>query len=325
MNNFEYIQPKSIDDAGAILKKNASDSIACAGGTDVLGMIKNNLISPSRVVNLKAVNGLSEIKYVPGKEITIGSLVTLKDIAESRPVREKFTALAEAAQKVASPQFRNIATIGGNICQRPRCHYFRSDLQCIRKGGGVCYAYDGNNKYHCITGGGPCYIVHPSDAAVALLALGAKVSIRSEGKSRAVPFKEFFVLPETDPTVENILKPGEILESIIIPEPKAGYKSAFVKFMEREAWDFAVVSVAVLSNIGGGKINNAEFAFGGIAPVPWSDVKINASMKGVDFSEEAIKKETDKMFGDAEILGMNKYKIPLVRNLTKRILLDSAD
>ncbi len=196
MNTFKYIQPKDLKEASKILKSGLPESIAFAGGTDVLGLIKNGIASPEKVVNLKQIQGMSGIKFLPGKGIEIGALTTLVEIAENKQIKEKYNVLAQAASEIASPQFRNVATLGGNLCQRPRCFYFRGDFHCLRKGGDLCYAVDGNNKFHCIIGGGPCYIVHPSVMAVALLALDASVSIYSGGKSKIIPLKEFFILPE---------------------------------------------------------------------------------------------------------------------------------
>jgi len=323
MNKFNYIQPKTMNETSNLLKKNSESAIAFAGGTDVLGLIKNSILLPKDVVNLKSLKGLAEIKYVPGREMQIGALVTLAEIADHPVIKEKFTVLAQAAHDVASPQFRNVATLGGNICQRPRCMYFRKEsVHCLRKGGDICYAYNGFNKYHCIIGGGPCYIVHPSDTAVALLALNAKVSIYSQGKTRIIPIKDFFVLPDVDFKKENILTAGEIVEKIIIPEQPAGSRSGYVKFMEREVWDFAIVSVAAVLNKSQNKINNVKLAFGGVAPIPWNSNDIDSAFKGIDSSEESLKKVSDNLFSKADILEMNAYKIPLVRNLTKRLLMN---
>ena len=321
MNNFKYLQPKSLQDAGSLMQQN-KNALLYAGGTDALGLIKNNIISPANLVNLKQIKGLNEIKYTAGKEIKIGALVNLVDIAAHPVIREKFTVLAEAANSIASPQFRNVATIGGNICQRPRCFYFRGDFHCIRKGGDLCYAAAGENKYHCIVGGDPCYIIHPSDSAVALLALDAKFSIYSDKELRLVPAWDFFILPSTDPTRENILKPGEILESIIIPEPDKGSKSRYIKFMERVVFDFAIVSVAAVVKKSDGKIVKGSVAFGGVAPKPWHIDALNKNLTGLSIDEDSISAFSKKTFTDASPLEKNGYKIPLVRNLLKRILID---
>lgn len=321
MNNFKYLQPKSLQDAGTLMKQN-KNALLYAGGTDALGLIKNNIISPANLVNLKQIKGLNEIIYTAGKEIKIGALVNLVDIAAHPVIREKFTVLAEAANSIASPQFRNVATIGGNICQRPRCFYFRGDFHCIRKGGDLCYAAVGENKYHCIVGGDPCYIIHPSDSAVALLALDAKFSIYSDKKLKLVSAWDFFILPSVDPTRENILMPGEILESIVIPEPDKGSKSKYIKFMEREVFDFAVVSVAAVVKKSEGKIVKGSVAFGGVAPKPWHIDSLNKNLTGLSTDEDSITAFSKKTFIDASPLEKNGYKIPLVRNLLKRILID---
>lgn len=322
MNKFNYLQPKSLEEASKFLKVKTQTSLPFAGGTDVLGLIKNSIISPQNVVNLKQLKNLNTINYVQGKELHIGALTTLAEISEHTVIKEKFTVLSQAAHEVASPQFRNIATIGGNICQRPRCMFYRKDnINCLRKGGDICFAFNGHNKYHCITGGGPCYMVHPSDTAVALLALNAMVSIYSGGKSKIIPIKDFFVLPEIDYTKENILKQGEILEKIIIPLLPEGSKSGYVKFKEREVWDFAIVSVAAVITKKQSVLDTVKLAFGGIAPVPWNDRAIDDLFKGTQAAEGALAAAADKMFPKADILEMNGYKIPLVRNLTKRLLL----
>jgi xanthine dehydrogenase YagS FAD-binding subunit len=267
---------------------------------------------------------MNAIEYTEGKGMKIGALVTITEIAENPVIARKYTVLSEAANKIASPQLRNVGTLGGNLTQRPRCWYFRKDFHCIRKGGDLCYAVDGENKYHCIIGGGPCFIVHPSDTAVALTALNAQVNIFSGKKSRTVPIKEFFILPETDPEKENILKPGEIVTGVFIPELPRNSVSGYYKFMEREVWDFAIVSVAAVVNASGGRIRNCKIAYGGVAPVPWAEDKINNLFNGVEASEEPLREKAGKIFTDAVALEQNAYKIPLARNLTKLILLRLA-
>ena len=322
MNSFKYQQPKSLQDAGKFLLQNKGLSLPFAGGTDVLGLIKNNIEKPENLVNLKLIKGLGNITYIAGKELRIGALVKLFEIAEHPVVKKNFTVLAQAVKETASPQFRNIATLGGNLCQRPRCFYFRGDFHCLRKGGDICYAVDGQNKYHCIVGGGPCYIVHPSDSAVALLALNAQVSIYSNGKSRTIPLKDFFILPAVNHTKENILKQGEILEEIIIPEPPNGSKSEYIKFKERAVWDFAVVSVAAVVKKSGDRIENGSVAFGGVAPVPWRIDELNKKLKGLSIKEEDLETFSKLFFKNAFALEKNGYKIPLARNLMKRILIN---
>ncbi len=322
MQTFKFLQPKSLSDAAGISEKEGDAAVLFAGGTDVLGLIKNDIISPSKVINLKSIPGLDKIDDTNGAGLKIGALTTVSEIAEHPVIMKKFTVLSEAAKEVASPQLRNIGTIGGNICQRPRCWYFREDFDCIRKGGDVCYAIGGENKYHCIVGGGPCYIVHPSDIAVALVALNAEFTITNGKDLINVSADKFFVLPEQNSLQENILKPGEILTEIFIPELHTNASSRYIKFTERNVWDFAIVSVAAIVNKGGNKINSAKIVFGGVAPKPWIDENLTSMLIGMELSDKSIEAAAANMLMDAEPMEKNDYKIPLARNLVKKVLKD---
>lgn len=319
MNTFEYLQPKSIDEAQTMSNEK---SRLYAGGTDVLGLLKDDIESPEKLINLKNLSGLDKIEYIKGSGLKIGSLAKINTIANHPLIQEKFTVLAEAADSVASPQLRNVGTLGGNLCQRPRCWYFRGDFPCLRKDGRECFAVDGENKYHCIIGGEACYIVHPSDTAVALLALDATIKINSNGKMREVAINDFFILPEDDILRENILQPGEIITEIFIPEPKSNQVSSYLKFIERSAWDFAVVSVAAVIEKSGSSIQKARIAWGGVAPKPWQDLTFNKKLQGLKISEDALKKVTASLFEKAKPLEHNGYKVPLAKNLTKKVLLE---
>lgn len=321
MNNFKYLQPENLNEAAKLLIKN-QNSIVFAGGTDVLGLMKDNIISPEVVVNLKKLPNLNFISYENSRGLEIGALTSIVEIADNPVIKEKYSILSQAASEVASPQLRNMGTIGGNLCQRPRCFYFRGDFDCIRKGGSICFAYDGNNKYHAIMGGSPCYIVHPSDIAVALLALNAKLSIFSKGKSKEIPVKNFFILPEVNSEKENILENGDILEKIIIPELPPGSKSAYIKIKERGAWDFAVVSVGAVLEKNTNKIKAGRIAFGGVAPIPWENEYINEKLQNLNINEKEFITLADNMFNNAEPLEMNSYKVIMAKNLMKRILIN---
>ena len=280
MIDFEYLQPKTLEEAGTMLKKAKGKAIPYSGGTDALSLLKEEIITPEEVINLKNI-----------------------------------------PSKIASPQLRNMGTVGGNLTQRPRCWYFRKkDIVCLRKDGSYCYAVDGENKYHCVIGGGPCYIIHPSDTAVALLALDASVNIFSGKESRTVPLSEFFVLPDVDVLNETILKPGEIVSEIIVPELPQGTKSGYYKFMERDVWDFAVVSVAAVLNKNGSSIKNGKITYGGVAPIPWLDKSINSMLKGLQLDYSSLDKAVSQILIDAEPLEQNRYKIPLARNITKNLI-----
>jgi len=322
MQTFKYVQPKSLSDAAGISEKEGDAAVLFAGGTDVLGLIKNDIIFPSEVINLKSIPGLNNIEYSDGEGLTIGALTTITEIAEHPVIMKKFTVLSEAAKEVASPQLRNVGTIGGNICQRPRCWYFREDFDCIRKGGDICYAIGAENKYHCVVGGGPCYIVHPSDIAVALVALNAEFTITNGKDLINVSADKFFVLPQQNSLQENILKPGEILTEIFIPELPPGTGSRYIKFTERNVWDFAIVSVAATVNKSGNKINSAKIVFGGVAPIPWIDENLNSLLIGTELSDKSIEAAAANTLEEAEPMEKNEYKIPLARNLVKKVLKD---
>ncbi|MBL1211834.1 MAG: xanthine dehydrogenase family protein subunit M [Ignavibacteriae bacterium] len=320
MKDFNYIQPDSLSQAGKYLSNRNNDAVILSGGTDLLSLIKENIYTNENVVNLKTIPNLNNIKYKKGEGLTIGALTKISDVAESKIIKEKFTVLAEAAKEIASLQLRNMGTVGGNICQRPRCWYYREDFDCIKKGGGECFAYQGENKYHCIIGGGPCYIVHPSDLAVALTALDAKVKLFFDDSSRIIPIHEFFILPEDDYLFENILRDGEIVTEIIIPDLPDGAKSSYIKIKERETWDFAVVSAAAVISKKGSNIKSGKIAYGGVAPIPWTEEIINKSLKNLNADKNEIEKISKIILADAEPLEKNKYKVILAKNLVKRIL-----
>ena len=281
MKNFDYLQPKGVDQATAALAKGTGARVM-AGGTDLLDLMKTGLDRPDQVVNLKAM-AEPELRGIEerGGVLRVGALVTLREIAESELLQERYTVLQEAAAAAASPQLRNVGTLGGNLCQRPRCSYFRdADFDCLRKGGDTCFAAEGRNRFHCVIGGGPCYIVHPSDTAVALLALDAKVMIQGNDNRREVPVGEFFVLPEDDHEQETVLEADEVVTGVEIPAPSKGVRSSYTKFRFRESWDFAVVSVALVARVDGGTIKDGRIALGGVAPVPWLDEGASAVLAG---------------------------------------------
>jgi xanthine dehydrogenase YagS FAD-binding subunit len=319
MNDFTYLHPKNQEEASRSLRE--ENTLPIAGGTDLLDLLKAEIETPDTLVNLKSLPGLDTIESAPGKGLRIGALVTLTELVEHSIVKEKYAVLAQAARSVGTPQLRNIGTIGGNLCQRPRCMYFRGDFDCLRKNGNTCFAVDGQNKYHCIIGGSSCVIVHPSDTAVALLALNASVVIAKKKKSRTVNLQDFFVSPEQNVTAETILEPDEIVTEIQVPEPRAGTVSGFLKFTERDAWDFAVVSVAAVLEKRNGAIHSGRVTLGGVAPVPWFDEEVSRRLENTTLSETNIEELVQYALTKAEPLKMNSYKLPLAKNLIKRLLL----
>jgi xanthine dehydrogenase YagS FAD-binding subunit len=320
MKNFTHIKPQNLKEASQLAGNNWKDVLPYAGGTDLLGLMKDGIENPDKLIDLKALPAMDKITYTPGKGLKIGALVTITELAEHELINKKYTVLGQAAKEVASPQLRNQGTIGGNICQRPRCWYFRGEFHCLRKGGDVCYAVEGENKYHCIIGGGPCFIVHPSDTAVALLALSASVTVFSGKKSRRIPLEEFFVLPEKVVTRENILKPGEIVTEILVPEVPAGTRSGYLKLKEREVWDFATVSAAAVLQVQQDTVKTARVTLGGAAPVPWLEKHVSSQLQGMTIKSNKLEQIVSGALKDAEPLEQNAYKIPMAQNLIKRLI-----
>jgi xanthine dehydrogenase YagS FAD-binding subunit len=321
MKSFEYLQPETIKAASKHLQKN-NNSFPYAGGTDLLGLMKDEIIAPNQLVNLKNLGKYNFIEYDENEGLRIGALTKLSEIEEHPIVKEKYKVLAEAIAEIATLQLRNVGTLGGNICQRPRCFYFRGDYECIRKGGDTCFAITGNNKFHCIIGGGPCYIVHPSDTAVALIAMDAKFKVFNGKEEKIISAKDFFILPEVDDTRENILNNGDLLLEIILPSVKNKLIGKYIKVKERGAWDFAMVSIAGVFNKEGNKIKNGKIAFGGVAPIPWEEEIINSNLTNLILNESEITKLSNYAFTKAEEMSMNSYKIKMARNLIKKILLE---
>ena len=327
MKSFENIDAKSISQAVALLQKfnqEKKSAVVVGGGSEILQLMKDHVITPDYVVNLKSIPGLNAIKEDRGG-IRIGALTTLSEVEEHRTVREKLLILSDAAGEAASPQIRNAGTIGGNICQRPFCWYFRSsNFNCLRKGGQVCYTVTGDSRFHAILGAGPSYIVHPSDTAPALVALDAQIKIAAPSGERIVPLEKFFVLPSVDFKRENILKPGEIVTEIFVPYPKSGSKGYYHKVRERLAWDHAIVSVATVLQSSGGVARDTRVVLGGVAPIPWRAPKAEQFLRGKTIDEETTQKAGDIALEDAKPLKDNVYKIAMAKSLIQRALLASV-
>lgn len=316
-----YLYPKTISEAASLLSNKNELNFLNAGGTDLLGMIKEKIISPDNVINLKAVSGLNTITENSHGDINIGALTTISEIIENKLIANKFSVLLMAASEIASPQLRNIGTVGGNLCQRPRCAYFRGEFNCLRKGGDTCYAYDGFNKYHCVVNGSPCFIVSPSDLAPALISLGAFITIFSNGKEKEIPLKDFYILPSYNYLKETILDKGDIVTKIRIPAHSKNIKSTYIKIKERNAWDFAIVSVAAVLELNGTTITNGNLVFGGAAPAPYSSSRINQGLAGIDIKDEkVVSAYANSAIQEVNPLAMNDYKTIMMKNIIIKAL-----
>jgi xanthine dehydrogenase YagS FAD-binding subunit len=221
---------------------------------------------------------------------------------------------------VASPQLRNQGTIGGNLCQRPRCWYFRGDYDCARKGGDVCYAVDGENRYHCIFGGGRCQIVHPSDTAPALIALDASVRVAGPKGTRVVPLEKFFVLPADDVTKETVLERGEIVTEVLLPPADPAMRSSYRKVRARGSWDFAMAGLAVALTKKGDRVERVRAVLSGVAPIPWRSAGIERALVGQRLETRTIARAAEAAVAGAEPLAQNAYKVALVRGVVEEVL-----
>jgi len=315
MNNFAWLEPKSVAEASQALKQGGA---ALGGGIELLCLLKDSLVTPASVVNLKSVSGLNGITANDGVEI--GALATLTQIAQHERIRGSYRALAQAAESVGSPQLRNVGTLGGNLCQRPRCWYFRDpEVHCLKKGGAKCFAVGGDNEYHAILGGGPCYIVHPSDLAPALIALNASVSTNN----RAMPLEEFFRLPAQRMDSETVLEQGEIVTGVKVPAEMAGWKSYYYKARERESFDWALSSCAVALRTSGSSVQEARVVLGGVAPIPWRSKEAEAALRGKTLDESVAEAAGRAAVAMAEPMSENRYKVALTRNVVKIALLEA--
>lgn len=330
MQNFEWANPKSVEDAVKLLGTPAADydetNRPIGGGQDLHTTMKAYIQRPGRVVNLKTIGDSNTISVTADRAV-LGATATLTDIAEHADIKQRLPGLVEAIESVASPQIRNMGTIGGNLGQRPRCWYFRSEsVVCLKRGGDTCFAKDGENKYHAIFATeSPCVITQPSDPAQMLVALGATVvAVGTKGK-REIAAGEFFRLPtKEDVKRENVLSADEIITQIVVPISPLAAKSTYLKFKERSSLDFAMASVAAAVDVSGGVIKSARVVLGGVAPIPWQLPKVDEFLAGKTLNEETAVKAAELAVADAKPLSQNGYKIPLVKTLVKRALLKLA-
>ncbi len=245
-------------------------------------------------------------------------------MAEDERIRRRYPVLAEAAAEVASPQLRHQGTLGGNLCQKPRCWYYRGEFHCLRKGGERCFAVAGENQYHCILGGKGCFIVHPSDTAPALLALDAQVEIASYGGERRVPVGEFHVPPADDPQKETVLKPGEIVTEIILPPPAEGLYGRYRKVRARQSWDFALAGMALALEMDGDRVRGARIVLSGAAPVPWRSREAEKVVTGQKLTAKVAAEAARAALEPAKSLGKNGYKLQVFRGMIEEELLRAA-
>jgi xanthine dehydrogenase YagS FAD-binding subunit len=320
IGNFSYVRAGSV--AEAVKALSAKGAFVHAGGTDLMGCMRDQVFPVEKVVSISGLKELRGISAKPDGGLKIGALTTIAEVAEDPSVAGKYPALAQAAAEVASPQLRNQGTIGGNICQRPRCWYYRGDFRCARKGGDICYAVGGENQYHAIFGGGPCFFVHPSDTAVALTALDAQLTIAGPRGNRTVKIENFFVGPDKSLERENILAPNEIVTEIHLPPMGARARSSYRKVRTRGSWDFALVSVALALHYGeDGSIAAARVVLGGVAPYPWRAVAAEKVLAGKKPDAAVAAAAAAAALEGASPLRDNAYKVQMAKGAVEEALL----
>jgi xanthine dehydrogenase YagS FAD-binding subunit len=319
LSPFAYVRARSLDEA--VQQAGTEGARVSAGGTDLLGCLRDDVFECSKVVSIAGLDQLRGVTELRDGSLRVGALTPIAEVASDSLIAERYRALSQAASEVASPQLRNQGTIGGNICQRPRCWYFRGEFHCLRKGGNTCYAIAGESQYHAVVGGDRCFIVHPSDTAPALLALGASVQIARRGSSRTVPIEEFFLPPARDVTRENVLEPGEIVTQIVLPRPADGLRSSYRKVRARGSWDFALASVALALRFQGSRVADARVVWGGAAPIPWRSRAVEAVVVGETITPELAARAGAAALTRARPLRMNGYKVPLFQGLIEEELL----
>ncbi len=311
--SFSIVRPTSLADALAQLE--GGNARIHGGGTDLLGCLRDGVFVTDKVVSLGRVPELRGITTTSDGGLRIGALTTIAEIGASDTIARRYGALHQAAQVVASPQLRNQGTLAGNLCQKPRCWYYRGDFHCVRKGGDTCFAYQGENQYHCIFGGDTCYIVHPSDTAPALAAHGAICRISGPSSSRSVPVENLHVLPSEDPRRETVLEPDEVLTEIVLRSPPEDSRATYRKVRARASWDFALAGVAMVLRFEGSVVAGARVFLSGAAPIPWRAQGVEEAIIGTTLDGPAVAAAAEAVVAGAEPLAKNGYKVALFRGL----------
>jgi xanthine dehydrogenase YagS FAD-binding subunit len=336
MNKFSWYEAKSLEDAlqqvNSTVSKQLYDhsdkaSVFKSGGVDVFDLVKEGLLKPEKIINIRNIPGLDKIGYDPKKGLSIGSNVTLAEMASNPDIKTNYLALHQAVNHAATPQLRNMSTLGGNIAQRNRCWYFRSaDHDCFRKGGDRCFARHsetGENENHAIIDNGSCVSVHASSIATALMAFNASVVIVNEkGEKKEVHMDDFFVTAGKDIAMENILQAKEIITEIILPAPSNNTKSAYIKQVARESYDWSLGDVAVVLEVSGDTCRTASIVLGAAAPVPYRSVEAQQAIEKKTVNSENALAAAEAAMSKARPLTKNGYKVPLFITTIKQAILE---
>jgi len=323
---FEYTSPKQKQQAVGLLGQQWNDAEVLAGGSDLLALMKDDIVHPKRLVNVKDLQELRGITFTPSRGLRIGALMTLIEISEDAQVKEHYPMLAHAAGDAASPQIRNVATIGGNMCQRPRCWWFRNGFGLLAMGpNGKSLVLDGDNRHHAILGNdGPAYFVSPSSVAPALIAYNARIRLFGPKGAREVPLEKFFVIPKTEGEREHDLRPNEIVTDLIVPAPPSGAKASHYEVRQKAAFDWPYATASVVLDMNGDTVRSARVVMSHVAPIPWVSNEAAQALAGKAISEETADAAGAAAVANAKSLGQNKHKIKLARVAVKRALVQAA-
>lgn len=327
MQSFEWVDARSVEQAATLLAEGDTNKsvVAKAGGMDLLDLMKEGIISPARVVNLKSIKGLDEIRFSEAEGLDLGTLVTLSRMANAPEVRQRYAALADAARHVATPQVRNAATIGGNLLQRPRCWYFRNAYFHHRGSDSANLARDGENQYHAIFDNARSAMVHASTLATALVAYDARVELYGpQGKQREMALKDFFLPPDMTRDRDTVIEAGEVLTRVVVPPLAAGTRAAYHKQTERESYDWPICDVAVVLQMEGRRVRAAAVVMGWIAPTPRRAVESERVLTGRDLREDLVREAARVAVAGATPLSKNAYKVPVLEAVVRRTILAAA-
>jgi xanthine dehydrogenase YagS FAD-binding subunit len=320
--SFAHARPATLEEA--IRQLGDDGARAYAGGTDLLGCLRDQVFGARKLVNLGGLADLKGVRRTAEGGWRLGALTTLREIASHPGLAQDRRVLVQAAGEVGSPQLRNQGTLGGNLCQKPRCWYYRGEFPCLRKGGDTCFAVRGQNQFHCVLGGDGCYIVHPSDTAPALVALGAQVRTAGSGGTRTFPLQAFHVRPSDDPQRETVLGEDEVLVEVLLPAAPPGCRTSFRKVRARRSWDFALAAAAVALTWDGDRVSDARVVLGGAAPVPWRASGAEAELRGKTLTGETARRAARAAMAEAAPLAHNGYKVALFTGMLEEELLRLA-
>ena len=324
MRSFEYVSPTTKAQAVSLLAGNWGQTEVFAGGTDLLALMKDDVLAPKRLVNIKQIKDLQGVTY-NAQGLRVGALTNLGELADDANVKKNYPALAEALIEAASPQIRNMATLGGNLCQRPRCWYFRNGFGLLPKDEtGKELIIEGDNRYHAILANdGPAKFVSPSTIAPVLIAYAAKIRLEGPKGKRELPLEKFYVVPKTETEREHDLQPNEIVTEVVVP-PATDAKAAHYEIRQKEAFDWPLAVAAVALRMNGSNVQSARVVMGYVAPVPWISMEAEQALSSQNISEDTAQRAAEAALRNAKALSHNAYKVQLARVAVKRALLKAA-